>query len=61
MDFVYFGYNNYFVLVFENFDLIIKFGEKVGLVGCFGVGKFMLVNLLLWFYDIIGGKIFIDG
>lgn len=40
---------------FDNVLLIICFGEKVGLVGWFGVGKLMLVKLLLWFYDVESG------
>jgi len=47
--------------VFEHFNLKIHAGEKVGLVGRSGAGKSSLVNLLLRFYDIQSGKIFIDG
>ncbi|WP_100643667.1 ABC transporter ATP-binding protein [Alteromonas facilis] len=47
--------------VFERLNLTIKPGEKVGLVGRSGAGKSTLVNLLLRFYDIQGGKIYIDG
>merc|ERR1711879_205016 len=47
--------------VFEQLDLHIKPGEKVGLVGRSGAGKSTLVNLLLRFYDIHGGSILIDG
>lgn len=39
-------------LLFKKFDLMIKLGEKVGLVGCSGVGKLILMNLLFCFYDI---------
>ena len=49
------------VHVFDQLDLHIKAGEKVGLVGRSGAGKSTLVNLLLRFYDIQGGKISIDG
>lgn len=44
-----------------NFDLHIKAGEKIGLVGRSGAGKSTLVNLLLRFYDVNGGKILIDN
>ncbi|HHF3003705.1 TPA: ABC transporter ATP-binding protein [Vibrio diabolicus] len=47
--------------VFENLNLTIKPGEKVGIVGRSGAGKSTLVNLLLRFYDVNTGKICIDG
>ncbi|MCV5153695.1 ATP-binding cassette domain-containing protein, partial [Escherichia coli] len=46
---------------FENLNLTIKPGEKVGIVGRSGAGKSTLVNLLLRFYDVNTGKICIDG
>ncbi|QLB41248.1 ABC transporter ATP-binding protein [Mannheimia pernigra] len=45
----------------KDFNLTIKPGEKVGLVGRSGAGKSTLTNLLLRFYDIQGGSITIDG
>ncbi len=47
--------------VINDLSLFIRPGEKVGLVGRSGAGKSTLVNLLLRFYDLEGGKIFIDG
>jgi ATP-binding cassette subfamily B multidrug efflux pump len=47
--------------VIENFELNIKAGEKIGLVGRSGSGKSTLVNLLLRFYDVEKGQIIIDG
>ena len=47
--------------VIEDLSLTIKPGEKVGLVGRSGAGKSTIVNLLLRFYDIEGGRILIDG
>jgi ATP-binding cassette subfamily B multidrug efflux pump len=47
--------------VFDDLQLHIKPGEKVGLVGRSGAGKSTLVNLLLRFYDIQSGSIKIDG
>lgn len=47
--------------VIENFNLDIKPGEKIGLVGRSGSGKSTLVNLLLRFYDVEKGQILIDG
>ena len=47
--------------VIEDLSLKIEPGEKVGLVGRSGAGKSTIVNLLLRFYDIEGGRILIDG
>jgi ATP-binding cassette subfamily B multidrug efflux pump len=47
--------------VIEDLSMVIKPGEKVGLVGRSGAGKSTIVNLLLRFYDIEGGRILIDG
>lgn len=47
--------------VIDDFNLTIKPGEKVGLVGRSGAGKSTLVNLLLRFHDLEGGRILIDG
>ena len=45
----------------DRIDLIVKPGEKVGLVGASGAGKSTLIKLLLRFYDPEGGRIEIDG
>jgi ATP-binding cassette subfamily B protein len=47
--------------LFENFNLDITSGEKVGLVGPSGGGKTTLTRLLLRFMDIQSGEIAIDG
>jgi len=47
--------------VLAGLNLVIKPGEKVGLVGRSGAGKSTLANLLLRFYDVSGGAITIDG
>ncbi len=47
--------------VIDELSLIVKPGEKVGLVGRSGAGKSTLVNLLLRFYDLESGRILIDG
>jgi ATP-binding cassette, subfamily B, multidrug efflux pump len=47
--------------VIEDLSLVVRPGEKVGLVGRSGAGKSTLVNLLLRFFDLEGGRILIDG
>ncbi|MFA5582802.1 MAG: ABC transporter ATP-binding protein [Bacteriovoracaceae bacterium] len=47
--------------VLRNFNLTIKKGQKVGLVGLSGSGKSTLVSLLLRLYPVDNGTIFIDG
>ena len=47
--------------VIDRLNLVIRPGEKVGIVGRSGAGKSTLVNLLLRFYDLEGGRILIGG
>jgi ATP-binding cassette, subfamily B, multidrug efflux pump len=47
--------------VMEGFNLTIKPGEKVGLVGRSGAGKSTMVNLMLRLFDVEAGAILIDG
>jgi ATP-binding cassette subfamily B multidrug efflux pump len=47
--------------VIDDLSLVIRPGEKVGVIGRSGAGKSTLVNLLLRFYDLEGGRILIDG
>jgi len=47
--------------VIENLNLVVRPGERIGLVGRSGAGKTTLVNLLLRFQDINAGRITIDG
>jgi ATP-binding cassette subfamily B multidrug efflux pump len=59
-DDVRFGYGRD-VGVLDAFSLTIKPGERVGLIGRSGAGKSTVVNLLLRFFDLEGGRILIDG
>jgi ATP-binding cassette subfamily B multidrug efflux pump len=45
----------------QGLDLVIKPGERIGLIGRSGAGKSTLVKLLLRFYEAEGGQILIDG
>ncbi|KQV64519.1 ABC transporter ATP-binding protein [Rhizobium sp. Root1220] len=47
--------------VIDDFSLVVRPGEKVGIVGRSGAGKSTLVNLLLRLYDLEGGRILVDG
>jgi len=47
--------------VVSHFNLHIRPGEKIGLVGRSGAGKSTLVNLLLRFHDVGAGRIMVDG
>ena len=47
--------------VFKNFNLTIKSGQRIGVVGHSGSGKTTLTRILLRFSDIDGGKILIDS
>ena len=55
---VSFAYNEKNVI--NQFDLQIKAGEKIGIVGRSGAGKSTLIQLLLHFYTINQGRICID-
>jgi len=48
-------------LIMEDLDMEACCGETVAIVGPTGAGKTTLVNLLMRFYEIDGGKITVDG
>lgn len=45
----------------EDFDLHVKSGMRVAIVGPTGCGKTTLINLLMRFYDVKSGSIKVDG
>ncbi len=49
------------VNILENFDLHVKKGETIALVGPTGAGKTTVINMLTRFYDVQKGSVMIDG
>ena len=60
MEHVSFSYNEDQKLI-EDFNLTVKPGQRVAIVGPTGCGKTTVINLLMRFYDVKKGSIFIDG
>ena len=57
---IYFSYVENQHLI-ENFNLKVKHGQKIAIVGPTGCGKTTLINLLMRFYDVVDGSISIDN
>lgn len=47
--------------VIRDFNVTVKSGQMVAIVGPTGAGKTTLINLLLRFYDVNSGRILVDG
>lgn len=45
----------------EHFNLTVKPGQRIAIVGPTGCGKTTLINLLMRFYDVTGGRIALGG
>lgn len=57
---VSFSYNPEIPLI-EDFNISVSSGQKIAIVGPTGCGKTTLINLLMRFYDVTGGKIILSG
>lgn len=57
---VQFGYTPDNILM-HNINFSVKPGQKVAIAGSTGAGKTTLINLLMRFYELNGGKITLDG
>ncbi|EQF26290.1 ABC transporter family protein [Clostridioides difficile CD160] len=57
---VKFGYSDDSILM-KDINIKLNAGDKIAIVGPTGAGKTTLVNLLMRFYEIQGGRITIDG
>ena len=59
-DHVSFGYNPDKIII-KDFNALVQPGQKVAIVGPTGAGKTTMVKLLLRFYDVNSGAIYVDG
>ena len=57
---VRFGYSPDKILM-QDISFVAKPGQKIAIVGSTGAGKTTMINLLMRFYEVNGGKIILDG
>ena len=57
---VKFGYNKDNIII-KDFNAKVTEGQKIAIVGPTGAGKTTMVKLLMRFYDVLDGKITVDG
>ncbi len=60
LDHVYFSYTPQKKLI-EDFNLHVKKGQRIAIVGPTGCGKTTVINLLMRFYDVDSGEIRVSG
>ena len=49
------------VVIFKDFNLKVRSGQSMALVGQSGSGKSSVIAIILRFYDPLAGKVMIDG
>lgn len=59
-DHVRFGYDENKVII-KDFNAKVKPGQKIAIVGPTGAGKTTIIKLLMRFYDVNSGVIYVDG
>lgn len=59
-DHVRFGYDENKVII-KDFNAKVKPGQKIAIVGPTGAGKTTIIKLLMRFYDVNSGAIYVDG
>ncbi len=57
---VYFSYSKHVPLI-EDFNIDVKPGQRIAIVGPTGCGKTTFINLLMRFYDVDKGRIILSG
>ena len=60
LEHVYFSYTPEKKLI-EDFNLTVRAGQRIAIVGPTGCGKTTLINLLMRFYDVTEGQILMEG
>ena len=60
LEHVYFSYTPEKKLI-EDFNLTVRAGQRIAIVGPTGCGKTTLINLLMRFYDVTDGQILMEG
>jgi ATP-binding cassette subfamily B protein len=58
---VEFSYGDGTIPVLHDFDLVVEAGTSVALVGATGCGKSTVGRLIPRFYDVVGGRVLLDG
>ena len=57
---VHFGYHPEHIII-NDFSVNVKHGQKIAIVGPTGAGKTTMIKLLMRFYDVNAGAIYVDG